>query len=723
VRNFISIAVLAVAALAMWPAWPNYVAVAYPLSHKQPIMQDWPVYGGQEGGDHYSPLTQINTSNVHQLKVAWTLDTHEQGGLQTNPLIIQGILYAYTPSQKVIALDAATGKVDWTFDPGIVGRQPTRGLSYWSNGTYGILFASANTNLYALDPISGKTIPSFGDGGKIDLRKGLIEGDYIKEFAALTSPGVIFKDMIIVGFKAPETEPALRGDIRAFDVHTGTLRWTFHTIPRPGEVGYDSWPKGAWKVTGAANNWAGMVLDRDRGILFAPTGSAVNDFYGYDRIGDDLFANTLLALDANTGKRIWHFQAVHHDLWDRDFPSPPALITVRRNGKTVDAVAQTTKQGYIFLFDRSNGKSLFPIEERAFPSSDVPGEKASSTQPIPLAPAPFARQLLTADMLTTRTPESHAWALERFKQLRSEGQFVPFSVDKQTIIFPGFDGGAEWGGPAVDIRTGVIYINSNDIAWTGGLTENEVGEAGSAIYKNQCSACHGADRKGVPGAFPSLVDMDKRLSDLASKEVIKNGRGRMPGFPKLSDSRLESLLFFLNTGHDSENVGETPKSPAPADSSSKHEAESTTNPVVPAKYRFTGYQKFLDPDGYPAVVPPWGTLNAIDLNTGKFLWKIPLGEYPELAAKGVKNTGSENYGGPIVTAGGIVFIGSTIYDRKIRAFDSKTGRLLWEAELPYAGNATPATYMIEGKQYIVIATSGGRNRKGPQGAAYIAFAL
>jgi glucose dehydrogenase len=789
---------------------------------------DWPVYDGQAAGDHYSALTQINRSNVGELKVAWTFDTHEKGGLETNPLIIGRVLYAYTPSQRVIALDGATGRLIWTFYAGSPGYQPSRGLSYWTNGKSSILFAGALTNLYALDPATGKPIRSFGDGGKIDLRKGLSNGDYTKEVAALTSPGVIFKDMIIVGFRVPEVEPALHGDIRAFDVHTGVLRWTFHTIPHPGEYGYETWPKDAWKVTGSANNWAGMALDEKRGILYVPTGSAVTDFYGYDRIGDDLFADTLLALDANTGKRIWHFQAVHHDIWDRDFPAPPALVTVFRNGMAIDAVAQTTKQGFLFLFDRTNGKPLFPIEERRFPASNVAGEQASQTQPVPLLPAPFARQLLTANMLTTRTTEAHDWAVKQFQTFRSEGQFVPFDVDKQTVVFPGFDGGAEWGGPAVDPHSRVIYINANDVAWTGGLTENRPGSVGSTLYQIQCASCHGTDRRGSPPTFPSLIKVDKRLSDAAITELLYTGKGRMPSFPNVTGTSLAALLHFLKTdpglanaeqdggGGKRPNAGDTEQRGRPpqeavtapvagnraeiagarlydkncaichgedllgapsnypalvgvrqrlgdgqilkdihdgkgrmpafkklndadsaailrflgdsagmanADMSSKHEAESSQSPAVMARYRFTGYRKFLAPDGYPAIVPPWGTLSAIDLDTGKYLWKIPLGNYPELIAKEMKPTGTENYGGPIVTAGGIVIISATIYDSKIRAFDSRTGKLLWEAKLPYAGVATPATYMIDGKQYIVIATSGGRNPKGPQGAAYVAFAL
>jgi quinoprotein glucose dehydrogenase len=684
-----------------------------------PQNANWSVYGGQNAGDHYSSLQQINRTNVHLLRQAWVFDTGEKGGLQTNPLIVGHVLFGFSPTQKVIALDATSGKRLWTFSPGAPGLQPTRGFSYWTDGTRAILFAGVLSNLYALDPATGKPIASFGEGGKIDLRKGIGDGDVVQEFAALTSPGVIYKDMIIVGFRAPETKPALRGDIRAYDVQTGTLRWTFHTIPHPGEEGYETWPKDAWKTAGSANNWAGMAVDDKRGIVYVPTGSAVNDFYGDDRIGDDLYADCLLALDANTGKRIWHFQGVHHDIWDRDFPSPPALVTVRSEGRSIDAVAQTTKQGFVFLFDRVTGKSLFPIEERTFPQSTVPGEKAALTQPIPLLPAPYARQLLTRGMLTTRTPEAHAFAEKEFRGMRSEGQFVPLSVDKPTIIFPGFDGGGEWGGPAVDRTTGVLYVNSNDIAWTGGLTENKAGGgAGYSLYQSQCSMCHGEDRRGAPPSFPSLVDVQKRLSDDQISQIIRNGKGRMPAFPNVGQAGLPDLLEYLK------QTSETMEAAPGSQRSSKHEVEAVeTSSEGGARYRFTGYRRFLDPDGYPAVVTPWGTLNAIDLNTGKYLWKIPFGEYPELAAKGMKNTGSENYGGPIVTAGGLVVISATNFDHKIRAFNSQTGEMLWSGTLPYSGNATPATYMVDGRQFIVIATSGERDPKGPQGAAYVAFAL
>jgi len=683
---------------------------------------DWPVYGGQLAGDHYSAITQINRRNVSQLRVAWKFDTGEQGGMQSSPIIVGGVLYAYTPSQKVIAVDAATGKLLWKFDSGIPGTQPARGVAYWPDEKEPRILAAVMNYLYALDPRTGKPILDFGENGRVDLRKDLGH-DYTRQAVAMTSPGVVYKDLIIVGFRAPETPPAPPGDIRAYDVRTGKLRWSFHTIPHPGEFGYDTWPAGAWDHMGAANNWAGMTVDVQRGIVYVPTGSAVFDFYGGDRAGDDLFANTLLALDAATGKRIWSFQGVHHDVWDRDFPSPPALLTVKRDGKKIDAVAQTSKQGWVYLFDRVTGSPLFPIEETKYPASDVPGEVTAPTQPLPLKPEPFARQLLTENMLTDRTPEANAWAVQQFRTFRSEGQFVPLSVGRQTVVFPGFDGGAEWGGPAIDPSTGVIYVNANDIAWTGGLVENKSTGVGTDLYQNRCALCHGDNRVGSPPAFPSLLDIDKRLTTAQISDVIHHGKGRMPGFPTIQDAQLDALLAYIRTGKEVDIAPTSDKKELPQARTAPSESDFARPDSPQMKYRFTGYRKFYDPDGYPAVAPPWGTLNAIDLNTGEYLWKIPLGEYPELAAHGMAHTGTENYGGPIVTAGGLLFIGATIFDRKFRALDSRTGKLLWETELPFAGLATPATYMIAGKQYVVIAAGGGRDPKSPSGGVYVAFSL
>jgi quinoprotein glucose dehydrogenase len=668
------------------------------------MAQDWPAYGGAPENNHYSSLAQISRENIKHLAVAWSFDTGEEGGLQTSPIIVAGVLYGLTPTQKVFALEAATGKLLWKFDSGINGTQPDRGLAYWTDGKDARIFAGVMNFVYALNAATGKPVPTFGTEGRIDLRENLGREPASAQSIYLTSPGIVYKDLLIVGGRNPETLPAPPGDVRAFDVRAGKLRWAFHTIPHPGEFGYDTWPADAWKTSGAANNWAGMTLDPKRGILYVPTGSASFDFFGGDRIGNDLFADCLLALDAETGKRIWHFQEVRHDLWDRDLPAPPALLTVKRDGRQVDAIAQTTKQGYVYLFDRTKGNPLFPIEYRKYSASNVPGEAAAPEQPFPTRPAPFARQNLSEQLLTNRTPEAHQWALQQFKTFRSEGQFVPFSIGQQTVVFPGFDGGAEWGGPAVDPQTAILYVNANDVAWTGALAENTGANSPRNIYLSQCGICHGESMAGSPPAIPSLVGVAERLKWQQIAATIKNGKGRMPGFPNLTDDQLFALIDYLASGENKELA-------------------SSGSPLVAMRYRFTGYKKFLDPEGYPAVAPPWGTLNAINLNTGEYVWKIPLGEYPELAAKGLTNTGTENYGGPLVTAGGLLFIGATNFDKKFRAFDKSTGALLWETTLPFSGNATPATYAVNGRQFVVIAAGGGKDSRSRSGGVYLAFAL
>ncbi|HEV2484307.1 MAG TPA: pyrroloquinoline quinone-dependent dehydrogenase [Terracidiphilus sp.] len=666
---------------------------------------DWRTIGGTPGNSHYSSLKQINRSNVQNLQEAWRFDTGQPGGLETTPIVVDGILYAFTPTQQVIALNGETGKLLWKFDSGIKGTQPDRGITYWTDRKEKRLLAGVMNFVYALDPATGKVIQSFGNNGRIDLREDLGR-EPVLQSVALTSPGVIYKDLLIVGGRNPETLPAPPGDIRAYSVRTGALRWVFHTIPHPGEFGCETWPKDAWKMSGAANNWAGMAVDLERGIVFVPTGSAVPDFYGASRIGDDLFADTLLALDAATGKRLWHFQGVHHDIWDRDFPAPPILVAVKRNGKEIPAVAQTTKQGYLYLFDRVSGAPLFPIRNRTYPPSTTPGETASPTQPFPLAPEPFARQTVTEDTLTNRTPEAHAWAVQRFRELRHDGQFVPLSVGKDTLVSPSFEGGAEWGGPAIDPETDVLYINSNNYASMGALAVNSGGSAGRRTYLNQCAVCHGDHRQGT-AEFPPLLKIGRKTTAEQIAVTIHEGKGRMPAMP-VDGKTLKDLLNYLATEDDA----------AAGITTGNKEKERAK------QYSMTGYRRFLDPDGYPATAPPWGTLNALDLKTGKYLWQIPLGQYPELAAKGMTDTGSENYGGPIVTSGGLIFIAATNFDHKIRAFDTATGKLLWEAALPFAGNATPATYEVHGKQYVLIAAGGSSmNPKGPIGGVYVAFAL
>jgi quinoprotein glucose dehydrogenase len=666
--------------------------------------REWTAYGGGADSIRYSRLDQINRRNVKQLDVAWTFDSGETGGLQTNPIVVGRLLYAPTPAHHIVALDAASGKLVWRFDSGLESSGANRGVTYWTDGTDARIFAAVDRYLYALDARTGRPVPAFGADGRIDLQENLGRPPQ-EQSVRLTSPGVIYRDLLIIGGRVSENLPASPGDVRAYDVRSGALRWSFHTIPHRGEAGAETWPENAWTYSGGANNWAGMALDATRGIVYAPTGSAAADFYGPDRIGDNLYANSLLALDAASGKRIWHFQAVHHDIWDRDFPAPPSLVTVTRDGRRLDAVAQTTKHGFVFLFDRANGTPLFPIEERSFPASTVAGERASRTQPIPLRPLPFARQALTADLLTTRTPQAHKAAVDAFKAFRSKGLFVPLGVGIDTVIFPGFDGGAEWGGSAFDPDTGRLYVNANEMAWTGSLAPNAPGAGGRQAYLRECGVCHRDDLAGAPPQIPSLVGIGARRSAAELTRIIRQGVGRMPGQPTLSTSTVSAIVDFLRTGRD-------------------RDAGHAAGASSALRYRFTGYQKFLDPDGYPAIAPPWGTLTAIDLNTGDHAWQVPLGEYPELAAAGMKNTGSENYGGPIVTAGGLVFIGATSFDRKVRAFDKTTGELLWEARLPFSATGTPATYEIDGRQFLVVPAGGGKDKRGePSGGVYVAFAL
>lgn len=665
---------------------------------------DWPRYGGDDAKTHHSALTGINRDNVGQLALAWKYDTGEKGDTQTQPIVVGRTLYGYTPSHKTFALDAATGRQLWMFDSGIVGLGANRGLMYWTDGQDARVFTAVDNFVYALNATGGKPIETFGNQGRIDLRENLGR-DPASQSVRLTSPGVIYRDLMIVGGRVSETLPASPGHVRAYDVRSGALRWTFRTIPQPGERGYDTWPKDAWQYIGGANSWPGMTLDAKRGLVFVPTGSAAADFYGANRQGDNLYANCLLAIEAATGKLRWHFQFVKHDVLDRDLPAAPTLVTLRLKGRKVDALVQTTKQGFVFVLDRETGKPVFPVEEVPAPSSDVPGESTHPTYLRPTNPAPYSRQRLTADTLTTRTPEANRWAREQFAQLRSDGPFKPLGVGVDTTIYPGFDGGAEWGGPAYDAASGLLYVNANEMAWLGSLALNDTGRStGKSVYLRDCAACHGDSGQGSPPQFPSIVGFSARMTGEQFAERVRKGGGRMPAFPHIQKEVIQAIDKFLNEGRDI---------PAgPPDTSAINQA-----------YRFTGYRRWLDPDGYPAIGMPWGTLNAIELATGKFVWSIPFGEFPELAARGIRGTGSENYGGPLVTSGGLLFIGATIHDRKFRAFDKANGKLLWETALPWSADATPITYQVDGRQYVAIFASGGKERSGSGGGVYLSYAL
>ena len=661
---------------------------------------DWPVYGGSEDHTHYTTLSQISPANVKQLKVAWTYDTKDSftgSEMQANPIVIDGVMYTTTPKLHVIALNAATGVPIWRFDPNN-GAPPASRFRHRGVVVTGdrVLFNYRN-RLYALDRTTGRPIKTFGDSGWVDLRQGLgrpVEGLSV----SASTPGVVFEDLLIIGSSVPEALPSAPGDIRAFDINTGTLRWSFHTIPHPGELGYETWPPDAWKIAGGANAWAGVTIDTKRGMVFAATGSASYDFYGANRLGDNLYANSVLALDARTGKYVWHYQVLKHDLWDRDLPAAPALVTITRGGRKIDAVAQITKTGHTWLFEREKGTPLFPVEELKMPGIALGEDKPASTQFFPTMPAPFARQQLTRNDLTNRTPAARAAALKIFNEYKTTHPYDAPNT-RGTIVYPGVDGGGEWGGPAFDPTTGLLYVNSNEMAWLLKL----VPRSDKSLYAANCAGCHGETLQGS-AAGPTLMDIAKRRSKEQLATIIKEGTGRMPAFgTALEGAAVNDIVNYLVTGKDNSAalVGTTPY-------------------MLP--YRTAFFDIFLDHEGYPGIKPPWGTLNAIDLNAGTIKWSIPFGEYPKLAAKGVTNTGTDNYGGAIVTENGLLIIAATTYDNKIRAYDKSNGRLLWEAKLPAAGNATPSTYMVDGKQYLVIACGGGKNGA-PSGGTYVAFAL
>ena len=691
--------------------------------------QSWETYQGDLGSNQYSSLSQINKNNVDQLDVAWVYQTgdnlNKQSQIQCNPIIIDDILYATSPNIKLIALRAGTGELLWEFDPELdFSPHVNRGVTYWESGNDKRILFTAGSLLFAIDAITGKPVVSFGTEGVTSLKAGL-GARAANLFVVSTTPGVIYKNLYIIGTRVSENADAAPGYIRAFNARTGAVEWVFHTIPKPGEYGYDTWPKDAYSKIGGANAWAGISLDVERGVVYAPTGSASFDFWGGNRKGSNLFANCIIAIDAENGQRLWHYQTVHHDLWDRDLPAPPNLVTVTHNGIKIDAVAQVTKSGYVFLLDRDSGKPLFTIEERPVKKSDLKGEEAWPTQPFPLKPPPFARQQFSKEEITNISPEANEYVKTIWSKTRAGEQFIPPSTEG-TMYFPGFDGGAEWGGASYDSNTGILYVNSNEMPWiqhmvkleldTSGQTEPKtMKDIGEKIYKTNCAICHGQSRQGnTAGTYPPLLNLNKTLARETAMEIIEKGKGFMPSYNQFSKEKKNALLAYLyddSIQNSEKNSGDKNW----LDDLSKELLEF----AIP--YSHTGYNRFFDQEGYPAVKPPWGTLNAIDLNKGEILWQVPLGEFKELTERGIPRTGTENYGGPVATAGGLIFIAAS-KDEHIRAFDKDTGAELWKHKLPAGGYATPSVFSVDKRQYVVIACGGGKMGTAP-GDYYVAFAL
>ena len=713
-----SLAALMAAALV---ATGTTAKVGSASSVASPAYTTWNDYLGSSDSAQYSALKQINKSNVDQLQQVWFYPAGNNGfRFGFNPVIVDNMMYVVGKNNSVVALDATTGREIWVHDNGNPRSFSHRGINYWESKdrTDRRLFFSTNNMLHAVNARTGATIETFGDHGSVDLKEGL--GRDPKTMRAIQSgtPGRVFEDLIILGSATGEEYGSPPGDLRAFDVRTGKLVWIFHTIPHPGEFGYDTWPKDAWKYVGGTNTWGEITVDEKRGIAYFPLGSPTYDFYGADRIGANLFSDCLLALDARTGRYLWHFQMVHHDLWDYDLAAAPKLLTVRHEGKMVDVVAQAGKNGFLYVFDRVTGKPIWPIEERPVPKSDMPGEQAWATQPFPTAPPPFARQRFTADDINPyiADPAERAKFRDTILSAHNEGLFTPPGL-RNTIETPGNNGGGNWGASAVDPTTGMLYVESKDAPSLLKLEpkppkrqmSGSPATQGRIVYIQNCQLCHGPELKGQPPAIPSLADVIATHGADRVRTVVRNGLPPMPAFPDLSNHEVDSLIAYLTdptAAHVPAEIlaylSNPPPPPPPGPDGSSL-----------GRY-WTGYGYMNSSEGLPAIKPPWSTLTAYDLNEGTIKWQIPLGEVKETAAKGIKNTGSYwPRGGVVVTAGGVIFSG-TISDCKFRAYDKDSGKVLWEKELPAGAEGVPAVYEVEGREYVVISarpsagTSGGR---------------
>ncbi|WP_276389017.1 PQQ-binding-like beta-propeller repeat protein [Eudoraea chungangensis] len=667
----------------------------------------WTSYLGGPDRNHYSELSQITKENISQLKVAWEYNTPDSGQMQMNPIVVDSILYGVTAALRVFAINAKTGKELWLHGDSLkVWHSTSRGVSYWSDGKDKRILFTRGSELIALNAITGERIRSFGNNGVTDLHLGMPESAKDK-FVISNTPGTIFKDFIIMPLRVSEGVGAAPGNIIAFHIKTGKLAWVFETIPPENKPGGNTW-KGDRSRIGAANNWAGMAVDEEREIIYVPTGSAAPDFYGGDRLGSNLFSDCLLALNANTGELLWHFQFTHHDLWDRDPPAPPNLLTVTREGTKIPAVAQVTKQGYVYVFDRRTGKSLFNIEEIPVPKSPLEGEVASPTQPFPMLPKPFARQSIDLTAKDINPYAKNQDSLLKLLDSFDKRIYAPPSLEP-VLLLPGYDGAAEWGGASADPDKGILYVNSNEMPRVLLMEKNNTltseASLGERVYQNYCATCHQKNRKGIPeSGYPSLLNINNTRTEEEIGVIISNGKGMMTGFPQLTEEQKKSVIDYLTN-----NIEESAKE------------VTTTDDLTPLPYNHMGYDKFLAANGQPAIAPPWGTLHAIDLNSGEYIWSIPFGDTPELKEKGLPPTGTENYGGAVVTKNGLLFIGAT-KDGYFRVFNKQNGDLLWEYKLPAAAFATPAMYEIDGIQYIAIAC-GGEKLGTPKGNKIVAFTV